>query len=189
MRFAETFSARRIFILDASYLRVAVLRNVRRRSNYMSNKIFLRNYRATDLETIFRLDQLCFSERFRFDRESMREFVEAPGAITLIAEDVDGELVGCSITHLEETANGMRAYVVTLDVALESRRNGVAGKLMEESERRVATAGATRTELHVFVKNEEAIRFYEGRGYLRLRLRADFYGDGVDAWVYRKDLE
>jgi ribosomal-protein-alanine N-acetyltransferase len=152
-------------------------------------KTEIRQYHADDLETIFRLDQLCFSERFRFDRESMREFVEAPGAITLIAEDVHGELVGFSITHLEETANGMRAYVVTLDVALESRRNGVAGKLMEESERRVATAGATRTELHVFVKNEEAIRFYEGRGYLRLRLRADFYGDGVDAWVYRKDLE
>ena len=154
-----------------------------------STEIQIRNYRADDLEAISRLDELCFSENFRFDRESMREFVEEPGAITMIAEDAANELVGFVITHVEETAKGSRAYVVTLDVAFESRRSGIAGRLMRETEHRAALAGATRVELHVFVENEGAIRFYEGRGYRRLGMKAGFYGRGLDAWVYRKELE
>ena len=56
----------------------------------MSSEIFLRDYRATDLEAIFRLDEACFAEEFRFDRESMREFAEERNAIVRIAERVGG---------------------------------------------------------------------------------------------------
>ena len=154
-----------------------------------SKEIQIRSHRADDLEAISQLDELCFSEEFRFDRESMREFVEEPEAITLIAEGAANELAGFVITHVEKTATGSHAYVVTLDVAFESRRSGIAGKLMQETERRAALAGATRVELHVFVENEGAIRFYEGRGSRRLRMKAGFYGRGLDAWVYRKELE
>ena len=155
----------------------------------MNGEIFLRDYRTTDLDAISRLDELCFAEEFRFDRESMREFAEERGAITLIAEDAAKELAGFVITHVEKTATGRRAYVVTLDVVFESRRSGIAGSLMQETEHRAALAGATRVELHVFVENEGAIRFYEGRGYRRLGMKAGFYGRGLDAWVYRKELE
>jgi [ribosomal protein S18]-alanine N-acetyltransferase len=152
-------------------------------------EIQIRTYRGDDLEAISRLDELCFSEEFRFDRESMRAFAEERGAITLIAEDAANELAGFVITHVEKTATGRCAYVVTLDVAFESRRSGIAGRLMQETEHRAALAGVTRVELHVFVENEGAIRFYEGRGYRRLGTKAGFYGRGLDAWMYRKELE
>jgi ribosomal-protein-alanine N-acetyltransferase len=151
-------------------------------------EVQIRQYRTDDLEAISQLDKLCFSEEFRFDRESMRGFAEERGAITLIAEDASGELAGFVIVHIEKMATGRRAYVVTLDVAFKSRRIGVAGRLMQEIEHCAAVAGATRIELHVFIENEEAIRFYEGRGYRRLGMKAGFYGRGLDAWVYRKDL-
>ena len=153
------------------------------------DEVELRRFRADDLEAIFRLDELCFSEQFRFDRESMRKFAEARGAITLIAENVSGELSGFAITHVEKMATGKRAYVVTLDVAFGDRRTGVAGQLMEETERLAALAGAVWIELHVFVENEGAVQFYEGRGYRRLGTSAGFYGRRLDAWVYRKDLK
>ena len=70
----------------------------------MNGEIFLRDYRTTDLDVISRLDELCFAEEFRFDRESMREFAEERGAITLIAEDAAKELAGFVITHVEKTA-------------------------------------------------------------------------------------
>jgi ribosomal-protein-alanine N-acetyltransferase len=155
----------------------------------MSGEIFLREYRTTDLHAMFRLDAACFAEEFRFDRKSMREFAEQRGAITLIAEDAANELTGFVITHIEKTATGSRAYVVTLDVAFESRRSGIAGRLMQETEHRATLACAARVELHVFVENEGAIRFYEGRGYRRFGMKAGFYGRGLDAWVYRKELE
>ncbi len=150
-------------------------------------EVQIRRYRTDDLNAISRLDELCFSEEFRFDRESMRGFAEKRGAISLIADD-SGELAGFVITHIEKMTTGRRAYVVTLDVAFESRRSGIAGRLMQETERRAALADATRIELHVFVGNGGAIRFYEGRGYRRLGMKAGFYGQGLDAWVYRKDL-
>ena len=152
-------------------------------------EIQIRRYRTGDLEAISQLDELCFSEEFRFDRESMREFAEQRGAITLIAQDAANELAGFVITHVERTATGRRAYVVTLDVAPESRRSGIAGRLMQETEDRAALAGATRVELDVFVGNQGAIRFYEGRGYRRFGMKAGFYGGRLDAWVYRKELE
>jgi [ribosomal protein S18]-alanine N-acetyltransferase len=155
----------------------------------MSGEIVLRDFRATDIEAMFLLDEACFAPSFRFDLESMREFVAEPGAITIIAEDVRGGLAGFVITHVASRLAGKRGYVVTLDVDAGSRRTGVAGKLMEESERRVAIAGAAQVELHVFAENEGAIRFYEGRGYRRVEARPGFYGSGLDAWVYRKELE
>ena len=100
----------------------------------MSSEIFLRDYRATDLEAMFQLDEACFAEEFRFDRESMREFAEERNAIVRVAEKVGGEIVGFVIAHVEHVAAEWRAYVVTLDVAPEYRQKGLARRLMREVE-------------------------------------------------------
>jgi ribosomal protein S18 acetylase RimI-like enzyme len=137
---------------------------------------------------MFRLDEACFGEEFRFDRESMRRFAGSRGAITQLAEDADGQLVGFVIVHLEGEATRKHGYVVTLDVSLENRRCGIGDRLMKEMEEQVRFAGAAWMGLHVFAKNDGAIRFYERRGYQRVGTKADFYGRDLDAWVYRKDL-
>ena len=153
------------------------------------NEVSLRNYRGLDIEAMFRLDVACFAPEFRFDRRSMRAFAEEPDAIALVAENVDGELVGFVIVHVERLATGRRGYIVTLDVAEALRRRGLAGILMREAEARTVAVGAHWMELHVFTGNEAAIRFYERLGYKRIAMRQRFYGaDGLDAFVYRKEL-
>jgi ribosomal-protein-alanine N-acetyltransferase len=153
------------------------------------NEVSLRNYRGLDIEAMFRLDVACFAPEFRFDRRSMRAFAEEPDAIALVAENVDGELVGFVIVHVERLATGRRGYIVTLDVAEALRRRGLAGILMREAEARIVAVGARWMELHVFTGNEAAIRFYERLGYKRIAMRQRFYGaDGLDAFVYRKEL-
>jgi ribosomal-protein-alanine N-acetyltransferase len=145
----------------------------------------LREYRAGDLDAIFALDVACFAPPFRFSRRAMRGFVEARGAAAVIAEagsDANVELVGFCVAQLE----GEVGYVVTLDVAEEWRRRGVARRLMEEVEARMRAVGALRMELHVSVENAAAIGFYEGMGYARAGRVKGFYGRGGDAWVYRK---
>jgi len=156
----------------------------------MSGEIVLRDYRATDLDAMFRLDQECFSTEFRFDRESIQMFAEEQGAVVRVAEKIGAEIVGFVIVHVERVAKEWRGYVVTLDVAEEHRRHGIARKLMDQAEFRVATVGARLMELHVFTGNESAIRFYEGMGYERIAIRRRFYGNaGLDAFVYRKELD
>ena len=155
----------------------------------MINEIVLRDYRTTDLDAMFRVDQDCFSADFRFNFESIRTFAEEQGAVVLVAENDGAEIVGFVIVHVEHVAEGWRGYVVTLDVAVEYRGRGVARMLMEQAEARVAAVEAQSMELHVFTGNEGAIRFYERVGYERIAVRRRFYGKaGLDAFVYRKEL-
>jgi [ribosomal protein S18]-alanine N-acetyltransferase len=154
----------------------------------MSDEIVLRDYRPADLDAMFRLDQECFAAEFRFDRESIQVFAEEPGAVVRIAEK-NAKIVGFVIIHLEGLVKATRGYVVTLDVEAEYRGCGVARRLMEQAEARVAVSGALSMELHVFTRNEGAIRFYERLGYERIAERLGFYGKtGLDAFVYRKKL-
>ena len=155
----------------------------------MSGEIIFRDYRDTDLEAMFRLDEACFAEEFRFDRESMREFAEERNAIVRIAEEVSGELAGFIIVHVERVATGWRGYVVTLDVAAEWRQKGLGRRLMRDAEECAAAAGVRWMQLHVFMGNAGAIRFYERLGYEQIRVQRRFYGAaGLDAFVYGKEL-
>jgi ribosomal-protein-alanine N-acetyltransferase len=150
--------------------------------------IVIRDYRAADLEAIFRLDQICFGAEFRFDRESMKHFAEARNAVALVAETDGGRVAGFLIVHVERVSGLRVGYVVTIDVAPEFRRMGLAGALMDEASRRVAAAGVHRMELHVYAGNAEAIRFYESRGYVRVGVQRGFYGGQLDALVFSRAI-
>lgn len=155
----------------------------------MNNEIFLREYRTGDLEAMFRLDEACFEKEFRFDLESMREFAEERNAVVRVAEKVCEGIVGFVIAHVGSVASELRAYVVTLDVAPKWRRRGVAARLMHEAEAHAMAAGVRWVQLHVFTRNEAAIRFYERLGYQRIGVKPGYYGtSGLDAIVYGKEL-
>ena len=133
------------------------------------------------------LDVVCFDEPFRFSRSAMRRFAESKKARVIIAED-DGALVAFVILDIEDTDEGRFGYIVTLDVSPRYRRMGVAGQLMQEAEREASREGCTAVGLHVFTGNEPAVRFYVGRGFVRSHRENDFYGRGIDAWVFHKPL-
>ena len=64
--------------------------------------VTLREYRAGDLDALYALDVACFAAEFRFSRRAMRRFVEARGAVTLLAEAA-GELAGfCVVQRVDE---------------------------------------------------------------------------------------
>ncbi len=155
----------------------------------MRDEIVSRDYRVTDLEPMFQLDEACFAEEFRFDRESMRDFAEEQNAIVRVAENGSGEIIGFVIVHVERVSQDWRAYLVTLDVAAASRQKGLATRLMNEVEATLRAAGVQWLQLHVFTKNLTAIRFYERMGYQRMSMQREFYGEnGLDAFVYGKEL-
>ncbi len=159
-----------------------------------NGEVELRGYRPSDLQAMFALDEVCFEQPFRFDLRAMRRFAEAPGALVVIASTKAtlAGLCGFAIVHLEGVTGRRRGYVVTLDVAPQRRRSGVASLLMDEAESLAAEVGAGRMALHVFTGNAGAMRFYEARGYERTGLQRGFYGmdDSVsrDGLVYSKRL-
>lgn len=149
----------------------------------------LREYKSSDLETIFALDEVCFEPPYRFSARTMQQFAEARNALTVIAEnEKTGEVEGFCIAHVERAGKGLRAYVVTLDVAPIHRRHGLARRMMQVIEHQAAEAGCESSVLHVSVDNVGAIAFYEGDGYEQSHMVKSFYGLGRHAYIYRKTL-
>jgi ribosomal-protein-alanine N-acetyltransferase len=147
------------------------------------SELNLRGYRSGDWEAMYALDLICFEPPFRFSRRTMRGFAESPNAIALLTEEM-GKLVAFCVTHVEQGVG----YVVTLDVAPDWRRKGLAARLMAESEARAHSAGAESMALHVFTGNSSAIRFYEALAYRQIGVAEGFYGRGLDAFLYGKRL-
>ena len=133
------------------------------------------------------LDVACFERPFRFTRAAMRRFAEAAKARVVIADGGDG-LAGFVILHVERSEGERVGYIVTLDVAAEQRRKGVARGLMLEAERQAIEAGCSMMALHVFTGNTAAIGFYESAGFERSHRVRGFYGEGLDAMVYHRVL-
>jgi ribosomal protein S18 acetylase RimI-like enzyme len=133
---------------------------------------------------MFRLDRVCFEPRFQFSLHAMRDFAEASGAVSVVAE-VDGAMVGFAIAEVE----GEVAYLVTIDVDPGCRRGGLARSMMGWVEARAVEMGARRMELHVFAANEAAIRFYERLGFGLVGTVPGFYGRGMDALYYAREID
>jgi ribosomal-protein-alanine N-acetyltransferase len=140
-----------------------------------------------DITSMYLLDLKCFDEPFRFDMRAMRRFVMYRGAIVILAEAA-GELVGFVVVHVIRRSNRKFGYVVTLDVASDYRRQGLARALVSGAETRAAEAGASMMILHVFERNAAAVALYERQGYRRQEFCPSFYGQDLDAWVHGKSL-
>lgn len=149
--------------------------------------LHLRAYAHEDLQAIYALDELCFQPPFRFSLSMMRRFAEAQNALTVVAERA-GVIAGFCIAHVERAGGERSGYIVTLDVAPEERRRGLAQRMMQRIEEQAVAAKCVAMTLHVSVENEGAIRFYERMGYVRTRPARGFYGFGRDAWLYRKPI-
>lgn len=153
--------------------------------------IHLRDATSADLEAMHQLDQLCFAEPFRFDLPTMHRYASEPGAIVLLAlssSNPAGHLLGFVLVNLLKGRTVLLAYVTTLDVHPDHRRQGIAGALMRQAESRARAAGAAFLRLHVSTANVAALSFYEQTGFTRHSFLPHFYGEGLDARIYSKPL-
>ncbi|HEY2039012.1 MAG TPA: N-acetyltransferase [Edaphobacter sp.] len=153
----------------------------------MSKGIEFREYRRDDLEALVELDEECFAPPFRFSRRAMQRFAEAGNAWVRVGEE-DGRLAGFCIVHRESAGVAEMGYVVTIDVARPLRGRGIGERMLSEGEAWVESWSGAGVMLHVFVENERAVRFYERVGYARVGMQQGFYGSGLDAAMYWKDL-
>jgi len=85
----------------------------------------------------------------------------------LIAE-WNGKIIGTLLGGFD----GRRGLVYHLAVEADFRGRGIASRLMEELEARLRSKSCLRTYLLVTPQNEEAMRFYEKRGWKRMELYA-----------------
>ena len=116
-------------------------------------------------------------------RERLSELLEEPRARVLVAEDVDGTVVGMASLWIKpDLAHGDTVIEVpTLVVAEGSRRGGVGKMLMEEIQRLAAENDANLIELVATPGNVPARNFYKSLGFVETdHVSLEFVGDMED---------
>lgn len=145
----------------------------------------LRDYRPTDFDSMWMLDQECFPPGISYSRSALRAYVSRKATETIVAEH-EGQVVAFVVGTRQSRPDG---YVITLDVAAAARRQGLGRSLMLELERRFLNAGVRRVQLETAVTNMTAITFYERLGYRKVAHLIGYYGRGLHAWKMQKSLD
>lgn len=149
--------------------------------------VVLRRGGVADAQAMYALDLLCFDERFRFDEAAMRRYAQEAGALVLVAQ-AEEMLAGFLIAKIVRRGGLASAYLNTLDVHPDWRRQGLARKLLVLLEESLSRSAVRSIRLHVFQENLAAVDFYESAGFERLAKAPHYYGAGLHAWVYGKKL-
>jgi ribosomal-protein-alanine N-acetyltransferase len=116
-----------------------------------ANPMLLREYRGSDFEHLWKLDQECFAPGIAYSRSDLRAFLSDKTAETIVAER-EGHIVGFVLGRRPTRSDG---HVITLDVAASVRRHGLGRQLLAELESRFRAAGAPEAA----VVNMTAIAF------------------------------
>ena len=145
--------------------------------------IVVRDYKAEDFESLWRMDQVCFPPGISYSKRELKSFMRHRGSFTLVATDAKEELQGFIVAHC-----GATGHVVTIDVGPHARRSGVGSLLLRTAEERMRTAGCRAVGLETAVDNVTALSFYKRHGYDVIRTWPRYYSNGVNALVLKKQL-
>jgi ribosomal-protein-alanine N-acetyltransferase len=151
----------------------------------------IRDFRLDDFETLWHVDQECFSPGISYSRPELKFYIRRRGSFTLVAEKAAAEPVedDARIVGFIVTQTGRTGHIITIDVIAAARRSGVGSQLLEAAEDRLRTAGSKAVSLETAVDNLSALAFYKRHGYSVFETVPRYYSNGVDALRMKKPLE
>ncbi len=150
--------------------------------------VTIRDFRLEDFETLWHIDQECFSAGISYSRPELKFYIRRRGSFTLVAEEVAEEPVEQKIAGFIVTQAGRTGHIITIDVVATARRSGVGSQLMQASEDRLRMSGSQAVGLETAVDNLSALAFYKRHGYSVIETVPRYYSNGVDALRMKKEL-
>ena len=103
-----------------------------------------------------------------------------------IAENEKGDVIGYAGVFCP--GEGVEADILTVGVLPDYRRQGIAREFIRQMEEWCAERKASAIMLEVKIDNDSAIALYQSLGYIKIAVRTDYFGPGLDAQVMRKEL-
>ena len=144
----------------------------------------LRDYQPADFDTLWEIDQACFSADVAYSRKEFAYYLRSARAACILALE-DSRTLGFI---LGDHHPGHRGHIITLDVIPSARAQGLGSMLMHEIEKRLRSAGCDSILLEVAVNNSVAMRFYKGHGFSVLKTLRRYYPGGLDGLLMGKLL-
>ncbi len=148
-----------------------------------------RLYKPEEFEALYAIEVECFTPPLRFERAYLEKLTRARSSATWVAVSDEGNPAGFAVVEWKRRRyDVVVAYLVTLEVVQEQRRQGVGGALLGKAEESAQAAGAEAIWLHVEARNEAALSLYRRHGYMEGGSAEDFYGPGRGARILVKLL-
>jgi [ribosomal protein S18]-alanine N-acetyltransferase len=152
----------------------------------------LREYRPADFEELYQLDQICYAPGIAYSRRMMREYLELPGALCLVAaEEADvaanaaaGKIIGFILAEFEAT----EAHIITLDVSPEAQRRKIGTQLYIAMEEELARRGVREMLLETATDNAAGVAFWQRHGYRTAGVIRNYYLRGKHAYAMWKEI-
>ncbi|HZD33234.1 MAG TPA: N-acetyltransferase [Candidatus Angelobacter sp.] len=150
----------------------------------------IRDYRSTDFDRLWQLDQICFPPGIAYTQMDLTGFITRRKSITLVAEfPRDSEFAGDTAGFVVAQPIRNIGRIMTLDILPDARRSGLATRLMKECEKRLRIAGSQQVFLETAVNNQAALSLYSKLGYQILRTLPLYYSThALDACLMGKNL-
>jgi [ribosomal protein S18]-alanine N-acetyltransferase len=137
------------------------------------------------INELYTLEQQCFQEE-AFSKQQIGYLLTDYNAISLAAK-VGGETAGFIIGRIDLIRNRPVGHIMTIDVAPNFRRKGIAQRLMGELETIFRQKDVKEIRLEVREGNLAAIALYEKLGYTRVSKLEHYYGE-AHGFYFRKVL-
>lgn len=112
-----------------------------------------------------------------WDADAFRTQLALPGVTGLVHADGGVILVRLAADEAE---------ILTLAVAPEVRRRGIAYQLIQAAIQHLSALGAVILFLEVSTSNTSALALYDRCGFQQVGQRRNYYLDGTDAFVLRR---
>jgi ribosomal-protein-alanine N-acetyltransferase len=141
-----------------------------------------------DLPVLVSMERVLFADSPWSMGQFKEEFKGVPNSrYFLVATNEADQIVGYAAVLV--VAPGVEADVLTVAVLPEYARQGIATHFMKELETWSQSKQALAMMLEVGVENTSAIALYEKLGYQTIATRKNYYGQGLDAFVMRKEFD
>ena len=139
---------------------------------------------AFDLPVFVSLDKDLFPYS-PWSASQYKEEFSSPTRYFVVALNEQQSIIGYAGVFAPGQAE---ADILTVGVVPEYRGKGIAKALMALLTDWANAQGSTAMMLEVKTDNYEALGLYESLGFLKLNVRKDYFGTGLDAQVMRLEL-
>jgi [ribosomal protein S18]-alanine N-acetyltransferase len=138
------------------------------------------------LGELYEIEKQSFQDE-AFSKQQIGYLLEDYNAVSLIAR-INGEIVGFIIGRIDLIRNKPVGHIMTIDVAPQYRRRGIAQKLMLETEAIFKMKGANECRLEVREGNVAALGLYLKLGYEKISLLENYYGEAHGLYLRKAPL-
>lgn len=150
-----------------------------------THKIVIRKATKNDLAAILDIEDFSFDWFDRFPASLFLYYMHKYNDGFFVVLGPSGSVVGYAI--IVEARN--HAYLFSIAVHPEKRNNGYGELLLKFLESNCSEKGFSKLRLDVRVDNKAAVELYKKLGYIEVKKKKNFYGDGIDAFLMEKTVD